>query len=336
LSISPKLDKQLGSYKYSEINTGFYLPFFTRDYVRKDSVTISNLHLLFVGNFLTAKPVFSALSEQHHLYKVSLGLRMIHNNGKKNIWFYNGTPVTARDQYSSPSTKYASILVFNRTVSQKFSYRLGLTKTFIFGNRVRLPIIGFRVGPLDGIYMSMMLPRNISLNFPMGKKFTGSFYIKPLGGLYDFSNRDSIYSANDDNIQFGRYEFLNGLRLDYNPNKNFSMFLSGGVTKYNAISFASVDFQTNKRGLIAPFYIQKNLSPSLFINWGVTLRFGKTKKVYNNMNMYDVFELNNTFDPGDNNDGPSNGNIPKKGDMKDIKKIQYKDVQDLIQLEDLY
>lgn len=337
LNKSLQLNKQLNDYQYSEINTGFYIPFYTRDRYKKDSTVIASSHWLLVGNVLTAMPKFSGLQEQHKIYKTSLGVRYFYNNGKKNIWFFNATPLIAKDQYSTPDLKYASMLVFNRTVSERFSYRLGITKTFLLGNRLHLPIIGLRIGRLDAAYVSIMFPRNISFNFPIGGKCTGSVFIKPIGGLYDFSNRDSIYSGTDQpQILFGRYEFLNGLRLDYNPNKNFSVFLSGGVTKYNAISFASVDFQTNDRGLIAPFYLRRNMQPSLFLNWGLTVRFGKTKKVYNNMNMYDLFELNNTFDPGDNNDGPSNGDIPRRAKEKDLKKIQYKDVQDLIQLEDLY
>ncbi len=333
---SLNLNKPLTTYSYTEINSGFYLPFFTRDYYRDDSTRIANIHWLFVGNFLTAKPHFGGLEEQHDLYKTSLGIRFFYNNGKKNIWFFNGTPLVAKDKYSVTTAKYASVLVFNRTVNEKFSYRLGFTKTFIFGNRYHLPLIGFRCGALDGVYVSIMIPRSFSVNFPIGRKCSASLFVKPIGGLYDFSNRDSIYAGDDQVLQFGRYEFLNGVRFDCNLSKHFSFFLSGGSTRYNAVSFGAPSFQNNKKGLIAPFYIQKNLEPALFINWGLTLRFGKTKKVYNNMNMYDIFELNNTFDPGDNNTGPGNGDIPPKGSMKAFKKIQYKDVQDLVELEDLY
>ena len=52
--------------------------------------------------------------------------------------------------------------------------------------------------------------------------------------------------------------------------------------------------------------------------------------------MYDVFDLNNSCDPGDNNNTPTGTDIPRKGDLKDIKRIQYKDIEDLIKMDDMY
>ena len=198
-----------------------------------------------------------------------------------------------------------------------------------------MPVIGFRIGKLDETYFSFQFPRNMSLNFPMGKKCYGSIFIKPMGGLYNILNNDSLYKGRDSIIQFGRYEFLNGFRLDYTGGKHFAFFISMGITTNNHIAFASYSYGKNKKGQVAPFYHQK-FQANTFLNFGLSYRFGKAKKVYNNMNMYDVFDLNGTFDAGDNNSGPAGRDIPKKGDLKDMKAIQYKDIQDLIRLDDMY
>ena len=53
--------------------------------------------------------------------------------------------------------------------------------------------------------------------------------------------------------------------------------------------------------------------------------------------MYDAFDLNNTMDPGDNNNNPGNGDItPEMKKKKEMEKVQYKDVEDVVDEADLY
>jgi hypothetical protein len=137
-------------------------------------------------------------------------------------------------------------------------------------------------------------------------------------------------------IQFGQSGLANGIRFDFRPNPNFSFFVSSGYAVNNHIWFYSWRFnQTQNQRPLAHFYDGKT-DASFFLHFGVSMRFGKAKNSAGNQLMYDVFDLNNTFDPGDNNDGPGNGNIPKRSNAQDAKKIQYKDVSDLIEETDLY
>jgi hypothetical protein len=335
---SPKREAKngrYGNYSFSELNVGFYVPLFTKDY-HLDSNVISNLHLLLIGNYQSATPKFDSIATTHQLIKVGAGLRLIYNNGKKNVWFFNAFPFRTQDKESKykPIKRYASVLIFNRTVSEKFSWRVGITKTFLLGDRFTLPIIGFRIGRLDGIYLNMMLPRNISLNFPIGKNFAFSAYTKPLGGIYTFANSDSIYNGRDSLLHFGRREINSGISIEFSPNQNFALKIGSGITTNNTVAFSSTKFnRENKFQSFSPFY-RDDLKSSFFITGGITIRFGKSKKIYNNYTMYDLIDLNNQFDPGDSNDGPSNNNIPKKG--TDVKNLKYKDVEDLLDLEDTY
>lgn len=325
---------QLKSYKFSQANTGFYFPLYTSSWYRKDSISLANFHVLTTGNLLSASPRFSGLEKQHRLYKFSIGVRAIYNTGKKNIWFFTVSPFVSQDNYtiSSPTSRLASVILFNRTVSKKFSYRIGVIKTFIFGNRYHLPIIGLRIGPLDGTYLSIQIPKNISLNFPINPKLTGSIFIKPLGGIYLFSNVNTNFYQGDSVFVFGRYEFLTGISTSYRINNDFSCFMSAGIANKRKINFAGDNFE----GTFKSFY-RTDVAPTLFINMGLTIRLGKVIKVYNDINMYDVLDINNAFDPGDDNDGPLNTDIPVlPKDNAAIKKIQYKDVEDLISEYDLY
>lgn len=326
---------QLGDYSFAQSSSGFYFPFLTRDY-HKDTNVIANLHMLVVGSFLKMMPHFDSIPEDHQLTKGSLGLRIMYNNGKKNVWFFNFAPCVSKDNQSDVVTnaRFTSLIVFNRTVSRNFSYRIGFTRTFLFGNKYHLPVLGLRFGALDGVYLNVMFPRNISLNFPIGRKWDGSIYCKPFGGVYDFANTDSLYSGrNDSIIQFGRREYIAGAKFEYNAGKHFSFFLSSGLSMGNQVDFFSYTYNPKKFNILAPFY-KADLPNSYFLNFGLTFRFGKVKKAYNNYTMYDLMDLNNTIDPGDVNDGPGNGSIPRNGNRTSVKDIQYKDVKDLLELDD--
>ncbi len=335
----------LGNYSFDQTNFAFYIPLLTRDKFRKDSGIIANHHLLLTGNYLFANPHFSNLPTRHTLVRNSIGIRYMYNNGKKGIWFFDFNPFVTYDNRDKANKVFrnSSIAVYNHRFSETFSMTIGFTKTFLFGDRLRLPILGMRVGRLDGVYGSLIFPRNLSIHVPLGRKFTVVGFVRPMGGVYNFANNDTmpdgskfIYNGRDSVVIFGRYEFLNGLRLEFNPSSHFSWFISGGVTKNNVIGFASYQANQSRTKRFLPFAVEQFSKPAGFFHAGLTWRFGKTKKVAGNLNMYELIYLNNTFDPGDNNDGPGSGNQPKKSSKKGLKKLSYKDLEDFIEPQDLY
>jgi len=333
------LDNRLGNYGFVHYNLGFYAPLFTSSWYRKDSISLANFHLLFTFNTNVAHPTFVGLPEQHRLYKTGFGLRAIYNTGKKSIWFFDASPYAVGDRLDrgTRQPRYASILVWNWTHSPNFSFRLGFTRTFIFGNRLHLPMIGIRFGRLDDKYISLQFPRNITAAWVVNKNVTLSMFSKPFGGLYRFSNKDSLYPANEPVIQFGRWEITSGFKADFNLGSNFSFFVSSGYSWNNRINFASYKFDKNDKffGIVRPFY-KASVDPGLFSYFGMSLRFGKSKRVAGDYRLYEVIDMNNTFDPGDNNDGPGNGQIPAKAKRREMERLKYKDVSDLFDVTDLY
>jgi hypothetical protein len=308
-----------GEYKFSQFSGGFYLPVFTSTWFRKDEVTLSNFHLLLTGNLLSARPYFSEFEKQHKIYKFGIGLRGIYNTGKKNIWFMSISPFAANDEYTvnKPTGKLAMVFLLNRTVNRTFSYRIGFLRTFVFGKKIGWPIIGFRFGPLDGNYFSIQLPKNISYNFPIGKKINGSIFIKPIGGAYSFKDNLKALSNDSSEINFGRSEFLIGLSANYRINNDISLFASSGFSTRRELFFG------NKKTM--------RIDPAPFLNIGFSWKLGRAKRVYNDINMYDVFDLNNSFDPGNDNEPPIDNGIPRTS-----QRYNYKDVQDLITEDELY
>jgi hypothetical protein len=291
-------------------------------------------------NALAEHPQFSGLDKQHKLYKTGIGLRAIYGFGSQFIIFLDASPYVVGDKFDQQQTqqlRLASSAVFNFMISPRFSMRFGVTKTYLLGNRYYLPMFGIRLGKLDGkFYFNFQFPRIVSFNFQPSPKFSWSLYTKRYGGLYNISNGDSLYPFGDKMIQFGQTGISNGVRFDFRPGPNFSFFVATGFAVRNHVWLYSRSFnQANQNKPFAHFYDGKP-DPSLFLNFGITWRFGKAKRSSGNYLMYDIFDLNNTMDPGDNNAGPGNGDIRNSTKEDEMKKVQYKDVLDLIDDTDLY
>jgi hypothetical protein len=249
------------------------------------------------------------------------------------------------------AARWGSTVLYDRIVSQKFSFRIGYTRTFILGNRFHLPYLGVRIGRLDRIYFSAQFPRGMTFSFPLATKWRMSIFTKPTGSLLTFANNDSIYNGLtnkgrlDSTIIFGRYDGLWGFRVDYNPSKNVSLFLEFGRSNIRAVAFYSRLYnKPNGDPIKENVQVYKSffagpLEGAGFLTFGLTVRIGKTRSVYNNYNMYEVFNTNSIIAPGDNTNNTGDGNIPnatklKKG--KEATNIETRDVQDLIEAQDLY
>ena len=328
---SDALSKRLKSYGIKQFTFSFHSPLYTKDKTNVDG-TIQNTHILLTGNFMSLRPVFDGLGE-HNLIKLGIGLRYIFNTGKKGVWFVDVSPFITRDityPSSKPYYRLASTIVYSHNVSDKLNWRLGVTKSFMWGNRLYLPFIGLRIGRLDKINLSLQFPRSLSLNFPIGSKLIISVYTLPQGGMFNFSNQDSLYFKHTAaTFHFTRYEINTGLRFDVRLLNNFNFYIATGLSSRNNITFYSENANKRRSGLYNVYFYSKNIAPSLYFNFGLVLKFGKTKAFYNTKNIYDVINLNNTIDP--NNNG--NAQIPltpkkKKSDLN------LKSVQDLVDYND--
>ncbi len=332
-----QVSKLLGSYQLNQVSLGYNFPMVTRDIYNKDSTKISTLNLLFTGNYTSIKLNFEGINK-HTLTKLSLGCRGFYSNGKKSIFFVELSPFVTRDRgYAYTKTyRLASTVLYNFTANEYFSFRVGYTRSFLWGNRYQLPYIGIRVGKLDKINFSVQFPRGVTFVVPIGKYVRTSLYTKPQGGLYTFANTDSLRIGNindNDKLYFGRYEFLSGLRLDLQPSNFFNFYLSSGFTTRNKIAFYSTTLIRNNNSMYKNYY-SENIKSSIFVNFGLVFRFGKTKSIYNNSLMYDAKDINNTIDSGDNGLIKGNGDIPVP--TKKIKKVNPDEILDLIEAQDLY
>lgn len=338
LKDSNKVSNHLKSYGITQTCFNFYTPLATANWYNKDSSVNSNFHLLLAATAYYLQPQFKGIS-QHTLAKYGLGLRAIYNTGKKSIFFIETTPFVTQDitknAQSESTYRLAGTLLWSYSPKPFFNFRLGATKSFLWGNRYYLPFIGFRFGRIDKFNFSVQFPKNISLNIPFSNVVRMSIYSKPQGGLFNFSNNDTLYKKNPDRtINFGRYELLTGARLDIAPVKWFNFYIATGFSTRNYIALYSNTYNKGNKNALGEFYFN-NPKNSIFLNLGMTFRIGRTKSFINNHNMYEVHDLNNTIDPGDGNVNPGNGNIPIPNKKKNgTSQLKPNEIQDLIDIYD--
>ena len=289
--------KQLKNYAVKQLDISFCTPLSTIE-EHKDSATITNSHLLLTGNFTRLQPVFGGI-DQHTLVKLGIGIRYIYNTGKKGIWFVDAAPFITRDiTYKSNSYfRLASTLVYSHNVSSSFNWRLGITKSFLWANRFYLPFIGLRIGRLDKVNLSIQFPRSINLFLPVSHRFILNVYSKVQGGLYNFSNRDSLYPIKTDGtFHFTRYEINTGLRADVRVSQNFNFYIATGFSTRNNITFYSERANRARRNSpYLTYFYRQDIMPTLFVNLGCVIKFGSTRGYYNNRNIYDAVNLNSDF-----------------------------------------
>lgn len=329
------LAKRLKSYGLNQFTLSFYTPLVTD--VEEDTIEhiTKSTHILLTGTYMRLKPVFDSL-KPHDLVKTGIGLRYIFNSGKKGIWFVDVSPFVTKDRTYASKAYYrmASTIIYSRNVSDRFSWRIGATKSFMWGNRSYWPFVGLRFGRLDKVNFSIQFPRSVNLNIPVNDKLILSLYTKPQGGMYNYSNHDSLYYLkNDATFSYTRYELNSGFRADVRVGSKFSFYFATGISSKNNITFYSET--ANKKRPRSPYktyFFSQNLGPTLFFNLGLVFKFGKTRTFLNDKNMYEVMDLNNTNGVGDNNNSMGNPQIPIT--PKKIKNSNLNSIQDLIDYND--
>ena len=93
----------------------------------------------------------------------------------------------------------------------------------------------------------------------------------------------------------------------------------------------SESFNRKNNAQLKSFY-RERIEGTAFINFGLVFKFGKVKSAFNNYNMYNALDLNST-DIG-NNINTGNNQVPAK--ENNLKSVNIREVQDLIETQDFY
>ena len=320
-------------YRFAQNNIGFYLPLHTKTWFRNDSVSLASFHVLGMADFIRYKPQLNFVNESYQIGRLSAGVKLFYNDGKKSVFYYTIAPFVSQEfqHFTNKSQRrFTSAFVYSRTVSKKFAYRLGFARTYTFGRALHLPILGIRVGALDKLHLNVQFPRNISLDFPLSKKVWASVFSKSMGGIYTVKTQDSLLAPSGTLATLKRFELLNGVQFNVRASENISFFVSTGFATRRNLSF---DFKDENGKKTNDERVFEKIPKSLFLSFGVSIHFGKAKRIYNNSTMYDMFDLSTINKMGFNENGTSENNVPtdsEKYKADQIKNLKYKDVEDLI------
>lgn len=331
LKTTNRIGQTLETYGLRQGNLSFLIPVYTRDWqgVDNNKTLQANEHVLVTGLIHTLRPEFKGIAD-HRLRKTGVGVRYIKNNGKKSVWFVEVAPLLTRDMsYKSAAyLRLASTIVFSYNAKRWLNFRIGATKSFAWGNRLYLPFVGFRIGRLDKFNVSIQFPRQATINFPIGKHWLLALYTKPQGGMYNFSNHDSLYYLPSvKTFQFTRYELNTGFRVDYRG-KRLNLFLASGLCTNTNLTFYS-DQKNPGAAPYRTYFYHAAPGTTLFSETGIVFKFGKARSIYNNINLYDAVDLN-----GANGAGDQNAQIPMDT-RQSANDLNLEEIRDLVEYDDL-
>jgi hypothetical protein len=330
-----KRDNAKKQYRFAQNDLGFYVPLHTKTWYNKDSVSLSTFHLLGTADIIQYKPQLDFINESYKIGRLSAGIRIFYSNGKKSVLYFSFAPFVSQEFRYAHQTqgRFASALIYSRTVKRNFSYRIGFARTYTFGRALHLPILGIRLGQIDKKHLNIQFPRNVSFDFPIGKKVWGSVFSRAMGGIYNVVTQDTILSPIGTLATLRRFEMLNGFQFNIRTGPNFSFYISTGFATRRRLNFS---FHDNNNDKIAQTNTIEKIPNSLFLSFGFSIRFGKVKKTYNNATLYDVFDLQTINRGGFNERGTADNDIPteiEKYNLNHLNNLKYKDIEDLVSQE---
>jgi hypothetical protein len=163
-------------------------------------------------------------------------------------------------------------------------------------------------------------------NVPVSDNLIFSLFSRAQGGMYIFSNTDSLYLRQTENaFHLTRYEVISGLRADVRIKRVVSLYASFGVSSKNDLTFYSENSNAGQQA--APYYVyfyEGETRPTYFINVGISVRFGRTRSSYNDKNILDAIDLNTDKGP----------DVQISPAAREQSKINMKSVEDLIEYTD--
>jgi hypothetical protein len=247
------------NFRFSQFSIGYKHEIYSKINNKNNNITfnqISILPALQVGN-----ASFGATQLDRTLINLKLSLLGIFHTSAKNTFLITATTFANEDEYTLPDAtlRYAGIFLYNRKVNNKFSYRAGATFTYLFGEPLLLPVLGFRYQTSKKSMLNVNLPYN--LNWKKQTKIPQLFYgfsLKPNGGVNQYQNKLSVDTTNQ-TLMLRRRNVVLTADLRW-VNKKSALLFQLGVNLNPKVQFT----QQNDNEVVNNFKF--NGSNSLFAN----------------------------------------------------------------------
>jgi len=329
---------------FRQSNLGCMFPIYT--HTAKDANGNPGNVFQVVGNanLMIARPQFSMIAGDHSLSRTSFATNFIYNAGQKNVFFVNVNPFIAEDRSAlraNPALRYTWMVIYNRTVNEYFSFRLGWARTYVLGGLPRAPILGFRIGRYDRVHFNFQFPRYFSLDVPFSGRYNLSVFHRFMGGIYGLRDVD-FKGAEYKNVILRRTDQISGLEFTMQASSSFSFFVNAGVVSQSKLGL--IDVKTKRLSGTNNYLLQSDygaltnvsLKRAGMLNFGLQYSFGSAKKIYKHSSMMDAVDMNKTFGNGDSNEPGAQLPQPYVPSKPKLQSVQMKDIQDLVTEGDLY
>ncbi|MFN0049402.1 MAG: hypothetical protein ACKVOU_09785 [Cytophagales bacterium] len=327
------------NYRFQEVSLSGYIPIFEKKYkpILKYP-ELPSLTLLFTGSISNSRSYFK-FTDTKPVVRISAGLRALYYSGNKSIWMLSFAPFISEEStlYRNAVPRFFGSILYTRMVNEYFSYRLGISYSYLFNGGTFLPILGIRVGDYQKVFLNIQIPRDISLYWTINSHWQTGIFSRLSGGIYRFKIDENINNFRNikGNAVLYRSDILTGFLVNYSPNPNLYFSVNTGVAHNRTINIAFTNELIPTRGHVVE---DGRASVSPFINFSLAVYFGKPTYNGSYNGLIEQKAVNNSIDAGDFNLGNNQitNDMNKVGikdiNKKELKKLndQYMDVKDFL------
>ena len=225
--------------KYNFSNTKFLISYkhslYSNFTQKEDVLKYSQINVL--PSLQIGKVNFGHESLNRTLVNFKIGLSGLFHTTTKNTFLVVANAFANEDEYTLPDAtfRYSGMMMYMRKVNPEFLYRAGLTFTYLFGEPLILPVLGFKYKTSEKSMLNVTLP--FVINWKKQTKVKKLFYgftFRPSGGINHYQNKLSVDTTNVTLMLRQRnYQFLGDIRI---VNKtNMILFQAGFVGNQKVI-----------------------------------------------------------------------------------------------------
>ena len=174
------------------------------------------------------------------LININVGVSSIFQTSNKSFFLLAANAFANEDEYTLPeaSFRYLGMFMYIRKVNPKFSYTTGIAFTYLFGEPLALPILGFKCKTSEKSILNVKLP--FLVNWRKQTKVQKLYYgfsLKPNGGINRYQNKLSVDTTNVTLMLRQRtYQFLGDLRI---VNKTNMILFQAGFVGNQKVQFTN-------------------------------------------------------------------------------------------------
>jgi Domain of unknown function (DUF6268) len=184
------LNSKYKSYRYNQFNLAYKHTLFERYSIADNNSKFTQVSI--IPSLQWAQADFGKENFTRNFINLNLSLLGIFHTSNKNTFIGTLSALANEDEYTLPDAnlRYTSAFLFARKVNKKFTYRLGVAFSYVFGDARIIPLLGAKWQITPKSILNFTLPLNI--NYKHSTKNPNLFYgfsSRNSGGFNSFQNK---------------------------------------------------------------------------------------------------------------------------------------------------